>query len=97
VPLERFLVGNFSGAGHLKPLFRTGIGLNLGHFVRFMNDTLLAPRSGGNLWSLVGNICLSDHTEGERSPLKMERKGIRFQSIYEEFGLENAWKEEDGG
>jgi len=79
VSLEGFLVGNFSRAGYFEPFFCTGIGLNLWHFVRFISDTLLASRSGGNFWSLVGNLCRPIKTNEQMQPLKMDRKGKQLQ------------------
>ena len=53
--LERFLVSDLTSSSYLETLFGTGIRFYLWHFYMFDFYTLLAFRTGGNLWSLVGN------------------------------------------
>jgi hypothetical protein len=55
VSFERFLVSDLSCAGYFKPFFGTGIRFNLWHLIPFYCYTLLAFRTGGHFWSLVGN------------------------------------------
>jgi hypothetical protein len=55
VAFKRLLVGNFSRAGYFEPFFRARVGFNLWHYFVINFYTLLAFRTGGNLWSLVGN------------------------------------------
>ena len=55
VTFKRLLVGDLSRAGYLEPLFCARVGLNFWHYCVIYFYTLLAFRTGGNLWSLVGN------------------------------------------
>jgi hypothetical protein len=53
VTLERFLEGDFAGAGDLKPLFGARIGFYLWHFECFLHDTLLADPHRRNTYGAV--------------------------------------------
>jgi hypothetical protein len=56
VTLKRFLVCDLSCACYFEPFLGTGISLNFWHGqLQFNFYTLLAFRTGGHLWSLVGN------------------------------------------
>ena len=56
VAFKRFLVSDLSCAGYFKPFFGTGVSLYFRHDLSmFYFYTLLAFRTGGHLWSLVGN------------------------------------------
>ena len=55
VSFKRLLVGDLSRAGYFKPFFGARVRFNLWHYCLFYFYTLLAFRTGGNLWSLVGN------------------------------------------
>ena len=55
VAFKRFLVSDLARAGYLEPLFCARVGLNFWHYSIINFYTLLAFRTGGNLWSLVGN------------------------------------------
>ena len=55
VTFKRLLMRDFARAGYLEPLFGARVGLYLWHFTWFYFYTLLAFRTGGHLWSLVGN------------------------------------------
>jgi hypothetical protein len=74
VALERFLVGDLPGAGYLKPFLGTRVCFYLWHFFNINFYTLLAFRTGGNLWSLVGNPA----TGGNRAA-KVEKKIKRIE------------------
>jgi hypothetical protein len=55
VAFKRFLVGDLPRAGYLEPFFRARVRFNFWHYYIINFYTLLAFRTGGNLWSLVGN------------------------------------------
>jgi hypothetical protein len=55
VTFKRFLVSDLTSSSYLEALFGTGVRFYLWHFYIFNFYTLLAFRTGGNLWSLVGN------------------------------------------
>ena len=59
VAFKRFLVCDLPRAGDLEPFLGTGVCFNLGHYRMFYFYTLLAFRTGGNLWSLVGNPAIT--------------------------------------
>jgi hypothetical protein len=81
VALERLLVGNFAGAGYFKPFFGTGICFNLWHgMMLFFNYTLLAPRTGGNLWSRLGNTLIP---EDRASPLNYFKRSAKVGFLRE--------------
>lgn len=52
---KRLLVRDLTRAGYLEPFFSTRVGLDFWHYFIINFYTLLAFRTGGNLWSLVGN------------------------------------------
>jgi hypothetical protein len=55
VTFKRLLVGNLSRAGYFEPLFCARVSFNFWHYLVINFYTLLAFRTGGLLWSLVGN------------------------------------------
>ena len=55
VTFKSFLVSDLSRAGYLEPLFSARVGFNFWHYFVINFYTLLAFRTGENLWSLVGN------------------------------------------
>ncbi len=57
VSFKRLLVGNLSRAGYFEPLFGARVSFNFWHYLYINFYTLLAFRTGGHLWSLVGNHC----------------------------------------
>ena len=55
VTFKRFLMRDLSWAGYFKPFFCARVGFNFWHYLYVYFYTLLAFRTGGHLWSLVGN------------------------------------------
>lgn len=55
VTFERFLVGNEPCGGYLEALLCAGVCFNFWHCITCNSYSLLAFRTDGNLWSLVGN------------------------------------------
>lgn len=55
VAFKRLLVSDLSRAGYLEPFLCARVSFNLWHYFVINFYTLLAFRTGGNLWSLVGN------------------------------------------
>jgi len=77
VAFKRFLVSDLSRAGYFKPLFCARVGLNFWHYSIINFYTLLAFRTGGNLWSLVGNQYRFRCTEtGGKTIKKKAKKGF---------------------
>jgi hypothetical protein len=55
VTFESFLESNFTRTGNFEALFCAAVGFNLWHYITYYRYSLLAFRTDGNLWSLVGN------------------------------------------
>lgn len=55
VSFKRLLVGDLSRACYFKPLFCARVCFNFWHYLYVYFYTLLAFRTGGHFWSLVGN------------------------------------------
>jgi len=72
VSLERLLVSELSSPGHFEPFLGAGVGFNFWHELFIYFYTLLAFRTGGNLWSLVGNqlSCWTIETGGKGNERK---------------------------
>ena len=68
VAFKRLLMRDLSRAGYLEPLFCARVSFNFWHFLYVNFYTLLAFRTGGHLWSLVGNhysACTVNETGGK--------------------------------
>jgi hypothetical protein len=82
VSFKRFLVGDLPRAGHFKPFFCARVRFNLGHYCLFYFYTLLAFRTGGNLWSLVGNPAIAGNgRQSYDKKLKIAYDLVNFQLI----------------
>ena len=56
VSFESFLESDLTATGDLEALLGAGVGFNLWHYITVLSYSLLALRTAGDLWSLVGNV-----------------------------------------
>ena len=80
---KSFLKSNFSCTGYFKALFCAGVGFNLWHYTKFYFYTLLASRTDGNLWSLVGNMFFIPSFGKHKHKCLMGCKCSGIQQIYQ--------------
>jgi len=83
VSFESFLESDLTATGDLEALLGAGVGFYLWHYITVFSYSLLALRTAGDLWSLVGNVrILRTGCKGKEKRVngEMETESVRRTS-----------------